>query len=95
MINHLLPLGGDVVVAAVQAGGLGRKKYFLKNLFFEGNLLFFVRTWEQSKLNHQSQMKYSWLKMVPLGQRKDWVPRPPRPSGMHTWKAWHWADGSA
>ncbi len=23
-----------------------------------------------STLNHQSQMKYSWLKMVPLGQRK-------------------------
>merc|ERR1719278_296221 len=26
---------------------------------------------EQSTLNHQSQMKYSWLKMVPLGQRKE------------------------
>jgi hypothetical protein len=27
-----------------------------------------IRTVEQSKLNHQSQMKWFWLKMVPLGQ---------------------------
>ena len=42
-------------------------------------------TVEQSTLNHQSQMKYCWLKSVPLGQRKVYLRRPPIPSLAQMW----------
>ena len=49
----------------------------------------------QSTLNHQSQMKYSWLKIVPLGQRKVYLASPPSALAEQIWKAWHCASGSA
>ena len=46
-------------------------------------------TWLQSTLNHQSQMKYCWLKIVPFGQRKLYSRSPSLPSLAHTWYDWH------
>ena len=34
----------------------------------------------QSKLNHQSQIKYSWLNRVPFGHKNEYLVRPPLPS---------------
>ena len=58
-------------------------------------LFFLCKTCEQSTLNHQSQMKYCWLKRVPLGQRKLYLTRLASPKLAQMWKAWHSASGSA
>ena len=41
----------------------------------------------RKEADHQSQTSLSWLKMVPLGQRKDERARERR-RGVHTWYAW-------
>ena len=55
---------------------LGLKKRILSKGFWT------KLTCEQSTLNHQSQMKYCWLKRVPLGQRKLYLGR----------KSWSWDE---
>ena len=45
--------------------------------------------------DHHSQVKSSWLKTVPLGQRKEMGRSVCSLSCTHTWYTWHLVSGSA
>lgn len=60
----------EVIIKKVYKRGLGVHSAAMSRLSAVD--LIFLECLRQSTLYHQSQMRFFWLKMVPLGQRKLW-----------------------